>query len=217
MAFKTLLELRTRLNLDLNIANDADEKPWGGVDVRNLAIKDGFERLWPEMRRMREETVTYEGGKQTYDLTLKDVQLVEVQSSDGVIRNELKNWRNFAVDDDPPRYTLRLSSASAPTGSELIISGYNPYVSTFADDAAECDLEDRLVWIPLTGARAWLYRRRYHEFIDYEQHANLNRDNAMDPPTLFQAWQSTEAAFVQALAENRHEVSYSRRSRVTGR
>lgn len=217
MAFQTLLELRTRLNLDLNVANDTDTKPWGDETVRNEAIRYGFERLWPEMRRMREERLAYDTPKQNYDLTLKDVQLVEVESNDGIIRNELKNWRNFAVDDDPVRYTLRLSSAAGQTGSTLVVSGYVPYVSEFADDSAECDLEGRLVWIPLLGARTWLYRRRYHEFIDYEQHANLNRDNAMDPPTIFQAWQTSEAQFMQALAEHRHEVSYSRRSRVTGR
>ena len=113
MAFLTLAQLRARLNLDLGVA-DESTKPWGDETVRNEAIIDGFERLWPSMRRMREEQLPYEAGKQTYELELKDVQLVEVAASDGIIRNELKNWRNFAVDDDPPRYTLRLSSAAAP-------------------------------------------------------------------------------------------------------
>lgn len=218
MPYQTRLQLRTRLNLDLGLSDDTAEKPWGDEAVRDEAIRDGFERLWPQMRRMQDETQDYENLKQTYDLTkVKDVQLVEVVSSDGVIRNELKNWRNFAVDDDPVRYTLRLSSASAPTSTELHISGYAPYFSQFTDDADPCDLEDRLAWIPLVGARAWLYRRRYHEYLDYEQHANLNRVNAMDPPTLFTAYQDAEARFQQALEEHHYEVSYPRRSRVTGR
>ena len=218
MAFQTLLQLRTRLNIDLGLTDDTAATPWGSEAVRNEAIRDGFERLWPAMRRMREERQDYDATKQVYELAeVKDVQLVAVESADGIIRNDLKNWRNFAVDDDPVRYTLRMSTATGINGGVLVISGYAPYKSFFSGDADQCDLTDRLCWIPLLGARAWLYRRRYHEFLDYEQHANLNRDNAMDPPTLFNAYQDAEAMFQQALEQHRYEVAYPRRSRVTGR
>src|SRR5262245_62017039 len=168
------------------------------------------------MKRMQEERATYDVGKQVYVLTtIEDVQLVEVEASDGIVHSELKNWRNWVVDDDPPVTELRLATGVGQTGSTLVISGYHSFKSALNVDADACDLAENLVWIPLVAARAFLYRRRYHEFLDYEQYANLNRANAIDPPTLYTAYQDAEGSFMRAREENAAEVSLPRKARMS--
>jgi hypothetical protein len=168
------------------------------------------------MKRMRTETETYTANQQLYPLTIvQDPQLVEVMSSDGMVYKELKNWRCWTLDDDPKVVQLRLASPVAETGASLVIHGYTRYKSYMTGDSDTCDLADELTWIPLQGARAYLYRRRYQEFMDYEQFANLNRDNDMDAGTLFAAYQDAEGRFQHALATHATEVSIPRRSRMT--
>ena len=215
MAFETLAQLRARLNTDLGVADGAT-LPWGDATVRNAAIREGFERLWPQMKRLRTESQTYVAGQQLYTLTsVIDVQLVEVKSSDGIVYKDLKNWRNWVVDDDTPVTTFRLSSGIAETGATLEFTGYAPYESDLTSDTDACDLDGRYTWIPLQGARSYLYRRKYHEYLDYQQFANINRENDTTPQTLFAAYQDAENRFEHAVATHAAQVSMPRRARMT--
>ncbi len=216
MAFPTLLELRTRLNADLALESDTDTKPWGDEEIRNQAIRDGFDRMWPTMRRLQTVTLPYAEKQQVYDLPgFRDLQLIEVEQPGGLVLSEIKNWRAWLIDDDPEVFRVRLATGAYQFGASLVFTGYKRYISTMAIDADECDLALDRVWIPLLGAKSWLYRRRYHEFMDYERWANLNITNAMDPPTLYTAYQSMEQRFLEARAEHSFDVSLPKRHRMT--
>jgi len=213
MAFRTLADLRARLNTDLGIV-DGDTKPFGDEEVRNAAIRHGFERLWPTMKRLVQETVVLTTKTYDYDLTtVQEVVLIEQLDSSGYTVKDIKNYRSWVVDDDPVACRLRLPNAQDTTQS-LVVSGYAPYISDLTANADSIDLQERLEWIPLTGARAWLYRRRFHEWLDFEQYNAENPSSVIDPATLYQAYQDSERLFETAKVDHAAAVSMPKRARL---
>ena len=212
MAFLTLAQLRARLNQDLACA-DGSEQPWGDRATRNGAIRSGFERLEPGVMRLIQEDVPTTDSLE-YDLTsgIRDVELIEQVHSNGQTR-DIKNYRAWLVQDDPPVCRIRLASPLS-TDSGLVVTGHAPYISELSAEADACDMEARYVWIPLMWARAELYRRRFHLFLDYEQYNAENPTTTIEPGTLYQAYQDAARLFEQAKSEHSKAVSIPRRARL---
>lgn len=213
MAFLTLAQLRARLNADLG-CDDGSTEPWGDRSVRNGAIVHGLERLEPGVMRLLQEDVAVVTDALEYDLTsgIRDVQLIEQTWTTGVVR-DLKNYRAWLVQDDPPVCRLRFAAALDDT-STLTVTGHAPYASQLSGESDACDIETRYAWIPLTWARAELYRRRFHRWLDYEQYNAENPSTTIDPATLYQAYQDSARLFEQAKAEHAKAVSIPRRARL---
>lgn len=83
--------------------------------------------------------------------------------------------------------------------------------------AVMTDLPERLAWIAVAGARAYLYRRRFNQFIDFEQMQVTNRDNATRPNELFAMYQDAERIFEKALDEHRRSMSLPKVTRIRRR
>jgi hypothetical protein len=212
MAFSTLAQLRARLNETLKTDDGAD-KPWGDIDARNSAIRYGFEQLEPTMQRFLQENVTVVDDAYEYDLVggIRRVELIEQLTSAGATARDIKNYRAWVVDTDPPVCRLRFATPLS-LQSSLVVSGYAPYTSDLTDDADLCDIEQRLEWIPLLGATAELYRRRFHEWLDFEQYNASNPSTTIDPAVLYRAYDDALRRFEQAKLDHMRKVSIPRRA-----
>lgn len=212
MAFSTRAELRARLNTQLGI-EDGDDKPWGDDDARDSAIRWGLEQLEPTMMRLLQEDVAVVEDAYEYDLTsaIQKVELIEVINSSGETVRDVKNYRSWIVDlDAGPTCRIRLATP-LPTSESLVVSGYAPYVSQLAADTTECDIEQTLEWIPLLGALAELYRRRFHEWLDFESYNSSNPSTVIDPQVLFRAYEDAMRRFEEAKLQHKRKVSIPRR------
>jgi hypothetical protein len=213
MAFETLADLRARLNADLGVS-DGSTEPFFDRTVRSAAVRSGFERLSPTMSRFLRETVTITDNTREYDLaSITDVQAVELIATTGVVR-ELSNWRAWGFQEDEPLTRLTFA-ASLNTSDTLRVTGYRPYVSTLVADDDDCDLAPELTWIPLTWARAELYRRKFHEWLDFKGYNAGNPSTTLDPATLYQAYQDAARLFEQAKVEHGNAVAAPHRARLT--
>lgn len=203
----TLAQLRARLNTQLG-TSDGATKPWGTVTERNTAIRWAFEQLEPVMMRLVEESVTLAEDQREYTLTgITKVILVEQTFSDGSVQ-DVKNYRSWNVDG-----TTRLTFAKSPnTSTTISVIGYQPYESDLQDDTDVCDLPVEYEWIPLLGATAELYRRRFHEWIDFERYNASNPSTAVDPDVIYRAYTDTMARFEQAKLDHMRKVAMPRRA-----
>jgi hypothetical protein len=217
VAYSTLEDIRTDLlNPDLGITDDTAAKPWGDETVRNEAIRDAIRRMWPRMARLLRESVTIQASVVDYALTsIRDLETIEVSDSNGHVRREVRNFRTW-VDrsDDPPvgRFLLPVGWKAGTTETIQAI-GYAPYAVPSADDD-EVDIDPSLLWIVVYGARAYLYRRRFNQWVDYEMFANVNRDNATTPSELFAMYQDSERLYQVGLEENGRDLALARSARL---
>jgi hypothetical protein len=204
----TLGELRDRLNDQLGV-EDASEKPWGTVAQRNSAIRFGFEQLEPTMMRLITENLTPLTDTREYPLTsrITKVVLVESITSTGLAQ-DVKNYRSWTVDGA----TSVVLAATPSIDSSLRVTGYAPYVTDLTADDDACDVPPDEEWIPLLGALAELYRRRFHEWLDFERYNASNPTTTIDPDTLYRAYTDAMARFEQAKSEHMRKVATSRRS-----
>ena len=76
------------------------------------------------------------------------------------------------------------------------------------------DLPEHLAWIAVVGARSNLYRRRFNQWIDFEQHQAQNRDNATNPSEIFAMYQDSERMFQEAINEHRRGLTLPKTSRI---
>ena len=203
----TLGELRARLNEQLGI-DDGAEKPWGNPARRNSAIRFGFEQLEPVMQRLLEEPVTPATDTREYSLsTIDKVIAVEITNSAGNV-SDVKNWRSWTVAG-----TTKVTFAAVPNSDASVkVIGYKPYTSVFAADNPAADIEESLEWIPLLGALAELYRRRFHEWMDFERYTASNPTSVVDPDTIYRAYTDAMARFEQAKLDHMRSVAAARRA-----
>lgn len=204
----TLGQLRARLNDQLG-TDDATERPWGTVAQRNSAIRWGFEQLEPTMMRLIEEGVTPAADTREYTLAsrITKIVLVEQTWASGKVL-DVRNYRSWTV-DGATRLTLNQVPDSTTT---LTVVGYAPYVTDLTADADACDLDPEYEWIPLLGALAELYRRRFHEWIDFERYNASNPSTNVDPDIIFRAYTDAMAHFEQAKLDHSRKVSMPRRA-----
>jgi len=225
MAFKTLAEIRTELvNVDLGLLEDTDDR-FGDVTARNVAITDAFRRLWPTMARLVREDVAIEDRAVDYTLaTIRDLLTLEILDSEGIVVKEERNWRTWVDEQgDPPTVRLLKNRGwSAQAGISVRAVGYTPYQAPYEYDSeglveVPCDLEERLLWIVVYGARAFLYRRRFNQWVDFEQHQVQNRDNATSPSELFSMYQDSERQFQQGIADHGRTLVLPKTARLRRR
>lgn len=217
MAFSTLATIRTsRLNPLLGITNDALTEPWGSTTDRNAALQDAFQRLWPEMARLREESFNSGGGNvTTYVLnTIRNVEAIQIrQLATGQIVGEVKNFRDWTDEAaDPPIYTVQFAgSYLATTGFTAI--GYSPYVVP-AGDGSFCDLPPDKEWIVVAGARAYIYLRALNQFMNTGAFQTSNRANAITPAELLTMQTAAEAQFQNGMHNNARSLRLPKSARL---
>jgi hypothetical protein len=76
------------------------------------------------------------------------------------------------------------------------------------------DVPERFAWILVAGARAELYRRRFNQWVDFEQHQVQNRDNATSPSELFAMYQDSERIFERAIEMHARRLGLPKTSRL---
>jgi hypothetical protein len=213
MAFSTKQELRERLNEQLGI-DDADERPWGTVEQRDSAVRWGLEQLEPAMMRLVEESVTLTSDTREYTLTSRITKVAYVEQTDSAGRvRDLTNYRSVVIDSDTPATRLTFG-VPLDVSTTLKVVGYAPYVSDLSTDATDCDIPQDIEWIPLLGALAELYRRRFHEWLDFERYNASNPATTIDPEVLYRAYTDALGRFEQAKLDHYRKVSMPRRQRL---
>ena len=203
----------TLLNPDLGLDDDAATEPWGDVTVRNTALEDSVRRLWPRMARLVREDMPIVTNADEYVLpTIWDLEVIEVRSPNGRVHKELNNFRSW-VDHttDPPvsRVLLAVHWPGGTTDTAKAV-GYAP----FGVAAGITDLPASQAWIIVYGARAYLYRRRFNQWIDFEQHHAQNRDNSTSPSELFAMYQDAERLFDRAIADHGRRLGLPKVTRL---
>lgn len=215
MAYSTLDSIRTvSLNPDLGLDSDSDNR-YGDTTVRNNALRDAFARLWPNMARLIRETVTIADDTVDYTLTaIRDLLTLEVLDDQGVVFDENRNWRVWTdASADPVVLRLLLAAPySGFTGSVRAI-GYAPYIVP-ATGAATCDLEPRMEWIVVAGARANLYRRQLSQWMTFERRLNDNPTTSVGPAELMTMYREAESQFAAAIRDHGRPLTLPKTTRV---
>lgn len=222
MAFKDLDGLRTaKLNPDLGIASgdDAEAEPWGDTTVRNTAIIDTISRMWPRMALHVVESLTIVTDAVEYNLTtIEELIGIRVKNSSGQVYKEIKNFRSW-VDRSaatPVGKVLLSISWSAGTTETLEAEGYRPFTVP-ATGSDTLDIPPEWEWIVMNGARAYLYRRRFNQWVDFEGYQATNRDNATSPSELFSMYQDAERQFESALDTHGRRTTVAKTARLRRR
>lgn len=216
MAFSTLDDLRADLNADLGLGDDTATAPWGSQTVRNTALQDALRRMWPRMARLIREDVTIVAEATEYDLTdIRDLETIEVYNSDGRVYKEIRNFRAWDDHEADPVVTHFLLTTywQAGTTDTIKAVGYAPYTVP-ATGGASLDLPPELEYIAIHGARAYLYRRRFNQWVDFEQQQVQNRDNASSPSELFAMYQDAERLFNDAVEQNGRRMALPKTARL---
>lgn len=221
MAFVDLQEIREDyLNPILGIADvdDQEEEPWGADWVRNAAISNAFERLWPTMKRLVREALTVDTDATDFALTtIEQLETIERVDDQGRVFAELNHYRQYPDEGtDPPTLRVVLPRAVGTTTETWRALGYVRYTVP-VDDADEVDLPTARLNVVVNGARSYLYLRRFNQYLDYEQRATINLENTTSLSELFAAHQAAEAQFQQSMADNAPALRLPRRMKLTRR
>lgn len=213
MAFSTLDGLRTgRLNGALGLSADGDNA-FGTTTERNDALKVAIARLWPVMARLLDEEIALSSTTLEYTLTtLRTVEKIDVKHSSAGVVGRVPEW-DLLVDEaaDPVVVTVRFKAVPASTTTHTYVAtGYVPYASEVAG-AGSLDIPPRLEWIVVRGALAELYRRKLNQRVNFEQHANENRDTDVTVQELIAIYQLAQREFEAAMEMNKRSMSGGRR------
>ena len=211
MAFSTLNAVRATLNSQLGIDSDADNS-FGSVTIRNAALQQAFAWLWPTMGRLQREDITLVAGEMEYDLaTVRDVRLIDRLDSTGVATSQISGYRVLVDESDSanaPVYRLRLFSPQSTDGSARAV-GYTPYLVP-ASGTDTCDLPDRLLFIPVLGAKAQLYENMLNKHIVSQQRGSENPATSESTSELLAMYNTTWQKFVAARESNRAGLNLPR-------
>lgn len=213
-----IADIRTDLlNPDLGLTDDTATEPWGDETVRDRAIITAVERLWPTMARLVREDLAIVTDADEYELDeIFDLETIEVRDDTGRVYKEIRNFRSWVNDSADPAVSVVSLPVYWPAGTvdTLKAVGYAPFTVTGAAGAEATDVPARHAHILVDGARAYLYRRRFNQWIDFEQHQVQNRDNATSPSELFAMYQDAERIFQRAISENGRRMALPKVSRL---
>lgn len=219
MAFKTLGEIRADyLDPLLGLIDDEAEEPWGNQAVRNAAIINAFERLWPVMRKLVHRHPTVDPTLTDVDVEdLETVETIERVNTLGNTFAEIRNFRFYPDEtEDPPLRRIILPRVVATTTETWRVTGYVRYiVPSGDDDDEECDFPTDRLFIITAGARAYLYLKRFNEYVDYARRLTQNLEAVTGLSELFAAYQGAEAEFQRGMTDNTPPIRLPRRARLT--
>lgn len=191
----TLLQLRTRLNLEVAVSDDAGDTVMT-LAARNQAIADGYAELWRAgvwkhaLQDLATLTDTW-----SYALTsIRKLDRLELRDSAGRV---VEQPRGVIEQDGSTGWQLRLNSPIA-AGYTLRVRGWAAYVSTFASDAAVDDLPAEHVRIPILKAKAILYRTQLGKFARYGERQALPPEMNASVDQLAAIIQAAEREFLDA-------------------
>lgn len=166
----SLVNLRTKLNRELGIVSDAEALPWS-VAARNAAIEDAYADLWLKgARKPVTQTISTVDDTWRYALTsIQTVDRVELLDSSS---NVMEIVRATADDDGSGGFALALFSPIIG-GYSMRVWGWQPYVSTFASDAAVDDLPAQFNRLPILKAKSILLRQELTSFARWRERESV--------------------------------------------
>lgn len=162
----TLGELRTKLNGEVGVSDDAGDPVWS-QDTRSNAIVDGYAALWRVgiWKRVVQSLASVDSSS-TYALTsMRRLDRIDVLDSFGHLN---EGARAVIEEDGAGGYQLRLVNTFS-TGFTLKAYGWTAYKSQFANDADTDDLAAEFNRIPLLKAKAILWRAQLGSYARYQQ------------------------------------------------
>lgn len=159
----TLATLRGKLNGDIGVAADGDTVPWTTAQ-RNDAISDAYAELWRVgvWKDAKQDIATVD-DTWTYALTsIRKGYRLELLDSN----SEIVSMPRGIVEPDfagTGAYRVRLVRPIAG-GYTLRVLGWTPFKSSFSGDSDNDDLPAEHIRIPLTKAKAILWRKELAKF-----------------------------------------------------
>lgn len=222
MAFLSLDALRTDyLNHELGLASDAD--PAFGTEARrNFFLQNAIRKLWPDVARLTYENVVAATNDQTYTLTaIEDVERIEVfdTASSEIVSGTIRSWQVTREESaDPP--VLRLVVPPVSTGYTMRVIGYAPYTvpaSSPPSGSGSVDFPSRMAHVVSAGGRVEAYRAKLNSFANYDQFANENRSNVLQPAELLELLRQAEREFERGRQSVHRDFSAPKRARTQTR
>jgi len=222
MAFLTLDALRTTyLNLELGLASDADYN-FGTEAQRNFYLQNAIRKLWPDVARLISESITSLVNDQTYTLTaIEDVERIELLdiSNDQIVANTIRSWQVIRDESADPAVN-RLIIPPVGAGYTMRVIGYAAYTvptSTPPSSSGSVDFPSRMAHVVSAGGRVEAYRAKLNKFADYEQFANENRQNVLQPAELLELLRQAEREYERGKATVRRDFAAPKRARTQTR
>jgi hypothetical protein len=222
MAFLSLDALRTGyLNNELGLASDADTN-FGTEAQRNFYLQNAIRKLWPAVARLVSESITVLANDQTYTLTaIEDVERIEILdiSNDQIVANTVRSWQVIRDESADPAVN-RLIIPPVGVGYTLRVIGYAAYTvpaSSPPSGSANVDFPTRMAHVVSAGGRVEAYRAKLNKFADYEQFANENRQNVLQPAELLELLRQAEREFERLQFTVRRDFAAPKRARTQTR
>jgi len=208
----TLTALRTGvLNVELGLDADSDDR-FGTTAQREYALQESYRRLWPRMARLDREEVTLVTDATDYTLvTVQELVMLELFDASDAFLTRINDYRSWVEDDTTSRLSLSVPLA---TTLSLFATGYLPYTVP-ASGAATSTLPTEREYIVVQGARAFLFRRLYNQFIVYERHENENRKTSLSAGELMGMAREAEGMFQAGMSQYPRKMATARKA--TGR
>ena len=212
MAFTSLDAIRTTgLNLELGLIADTDVESFGTTDQRNFYLQRAFAKLWPEMARLRREDVSTVASQTDYTLTnVRDIVRIMVLDAAGLEQSNIKSW-DLWEDEAADPVVRRLRLPLMEGGLTLQVLGYAPYIVP-ATGATLCDLPPRLEYVVCAGARVEAYRAKTGPYANFKNFQSENRINTITAAEILDLLRSSEREFGQYRADNRRELTGTKRA-----
>lgn len=202
----TLAALRTKLNGEIGVDNDAETLPWT-IAVRNEAIADGYAELWRVgVWKAVTQDFPSDPTTRTYHLTtMREAYRVEIVDQ----ASNIIDLAPFKVEEDGAGGNLLILAVPIAAGFTLHVRGWTAYVAAFASDAASDDLPAEYNRIPLLKSKAILFRRQSARFMRYGERTNAPPEMAISLEALLSGVAAAEREFeieAKRLANRRPRV-----------
>jgi len=222
MAFLSLDALRTGyLNLELGLSSDTDTN-FGTEAQRNFYLQNAIRKLWPAVARLVSESITSLVNDQTYTLTaIEDVERIELLdiSNDQIVANTVRSWQVIRDESADPAVN-RLIIPPVGAGYTMRVIGYAAYTvpaSSPPSGSGSVDFPTRMAHVVSAGGRVEAYRAKLNKFADYEQFANENRQNVLQPAELLELLRQAEREFERFSYTVRRDFAAPKRARTQTR
>lgn len=199
----TLLELRTKLNYELGVTDDAGDTVYPKA-FRSQAIGDAYAELWRVgIQKPAKQDVTTVADQWAYPLTsIRRLHRIDLLDSSSRVIDQPKG---VVESDGSGGYQLRLTSPLA-AGYTMRVYGWAPYASTFASDSASDDVPAEWNRVPLTKARAVLLRGQAAKFARYGTRQQIPPEMNASLDGLLALAASAEREYVEAVKAVRSDM-----------
>jgi hypothetical protein len=164
----TLVNLRAILNDELGVpaAQDSEAAPAPfPLTLRNRAIAQGYAALWRAgCWKPATQDIATTDDTSSYTTTIRRLRVVDLLDDTGLYTGSHPPAR---IEEVTPNSYRLLMGAEIGSGATLRVNGWTAYVSVFASDSAQDDLDTEYNRIPLLKAKAICYRKVLADFARY--------------------------------------------------